>query len=162
MTFIAVNRKTVRKAWASRLATNIAGSGKPAQVVYDYQKADFDAVVPAGTEVPDTRVVVVTSDGTEGDPLLTGAAASVFLLTHIFVLYARGSWTEENSEDAIDDISQAVISQAILDADRREEDEPEWLRITEMQRSEVDSVMIEGLEYRHEAIALTFDVGNSA
>jgi hypothetical protein len=142
------DRKAVRLAFAGLLETLLVGTGKPAQKVYAYQPGDFKGAFP---------VVTVSSDGSEYVPLsFQGLALSCYLNVHVFVLYAvktkTGEWTEENAEDALDDIDK--ILRGLAEANPKNVN---WESLMFDGRSETGSVIIGGLEYRMEAHRFRFD-----
>lgn len=143
---ITSSRKTLRKAYAALLNTALVGTGKLAQAVYDYQVGDFKGASP---------VVCVTSAGALRQRLtFQGSTPAFWLNIHVFVLYATedASWTEAMAEDAIDDI-EAVIA-AVNDANQIN---ASWQGITQEDRSQADSLVIGGLEYRRETFLLRFE-----
>lgn len=99
----ATNRELVRDGLAGLLQTALVGSGKPAQAVYNYKVGDFQGQSP---------VVLVTSAGSNRRH--TGYTAKYenefSLLLHVWVLYAEPgtSWGEDDAEDRIDLIEQAI------------------------------------------------------
>ena len=149
-------RSVIRKKVAQLLQGSLVGPGLPVEAVYDYQIADFDKQSP---------VIVVTSSGTED---LNEVQQVVYIDVHVFVTYSASTaagevvWTEEQSEDAIDLISAWVASIIGYYKDRRREDEPEWEQVEADGRTNVEPVLISGINNRHEILAYGFLVGNKA
>lgn len=139
------NRKTARKDLAAILVTACIGTGKITKKVYAYKPRAF----PDGSPV-----VCVTSASSErikhSQPV---TAVSVFLLDiHTFVVYYSAKsttpWTEENSEDAIDDIEK-LISDTIID---NETIINKWAFLERDGETTMENVIISGVEYQHEII----------
>ena len=142
---MTANRKDARKALAALLETALVGVGLPAQAVYDFQVGDFGANNP---------VVVVTSTSADRSGKLSQSRyLTVFgYEIHLFVLYALedGTWTEENAEDALDTLEMSVFEVLRANAVNR----PTWEALLYTQPSEADSVIVAGLEYKHEVITV--------
>lgn len=149
-------RSTIRKKVADLLTAELVGAGLPVETVYDHQVADFDKQSP---------VIVVTSAGSEE---LNEAQVVSYIDIHVFVAYSAADeegnilWTEAESEDAIDLISQMVISVLVPYRDRRTETDPEWEQFEPDGRTDVDPVLIGAINYRHEVISYGFLSGNVA
>jgi hypothetical protein len=142
---ITTDRKTLRKAYATLLQNNLVGNGKLVQAVYPYQVGDFSGKSP---------VVVVSSGGSLRQRLtFQGSTPNFWLNVHVFILYAieDKSWTEENAEDALDDIENAFAT--INDTNQHGSC---WDAITQEERSRTDSLVIGGLEYRVEVFPISF------
>lgn len=141
---ITSNRKTVRQAFATILETALVTTLNLVTDVYAGQVADFQQQSP----------VVVVASGPTSRKRITyqGTIPQHTLHLHIFVVYATpdGAWTELNAEDALDDIENAVAG--VVDANQKN---TYWEAIT-AEPSEPGSVLIGGVEYRHELIRLTF------
>lgn len=157
------NRKTVRKAVQASIAAALVGPSKVAQACYAYQTGEFDMAL-SNNDVANLAIYVIVSDGADRqneDSVTVDALQTVFLALHSFVLYEKeGEWTEEESEDKIDDMEAGFIEWLSLNEDRRDENEPAWLQCQLIGRSTIDSVFLAGIEYRHERFLLAFNVGN--
>jgi len=159
------NRKAVRLAIKNSIDASLVGVGKVAQMCYAYQTAAFDGVIPGGSDVANVSIFVVTSAGSdrheEGTPDLL-PLQFIYINVHSFVLYEKeGEWTESQSEDSIDDMEAAFIEWWAANSDRREEKDPSWLLMTLVDKSDVTSAFIGGIEYRHEAFQLKLVIGNT-
>lgn len=140
---ISGSRKQAREYLAGQLQGALVGTGLPAQAVYAYQVGDFQGQSP---------VVVVSSGGTLRERFtFKGTKPSYTLTVHVFVLYAdeTGAWTEENAEDALDDIEELIAG--VLAANQRS---PYWEAISARAPSQTSSVMVGGKEYRTEITSL--------
>lgn len=140
---ISGSRKEARAHLAGQLAGALVGAGKPAQAVYDYRVGDFQGQSP---------VVVVSSGGSNRERFtFRGTKPSFELTIHVFVLYAdeAGTWTEENAEDALDDIEEVIAE--TLTANQRTN---YWEAISFVEPSQTGSVMVGGKEYRTEVISV--------
>jgi hypothetical protein len=76
-----VARQTLREAFATLLTASLVGTGKPAQVVYDYKVSDFKGKY---------SVVVITSGETDRmkQAQVSRVNSLINLEAHLFVLYA--------------------------------------------------------------------------
>jgi hypothetical protein len=139
-------RKDARLHLAGLLEAALVGNGKPAQAVYPYQVGDFRGQTP---------VVVVASGPAEHLPNGFGCSKASFqLLVYVFVAYAAaGGWTEEQAEDALDDI-EAIIADVIGANGRTDA----WVQIGYSGPTQPDPVVIGGVEYRRELITLDVQV----
>lgn len=139
---MTTNRGTGRSALKTLLSTALVGTGKPAQAIYGYLKADFGGQSP---------VVVVTSAGTEPDKrAVTSRMKNEFFYTiYTFTLYAiKGTtWGEDDAEDRTD-----LLEKTIRETLAANVSNDSWAFIEYNGRSEVDSVMIAGEEYKRESI----------
>ena len=142
------NRETKRDALVTLLTAGMVGSGKPAQAVYGYLVGDFAGLSP---------VVVVASSGSEREQrAVTSRQKNTFYFTvYSFVLYAENGtdWGEDNCEDRID-LLEKTIAEIISD----NRSTTNWAFLEIDGRSEVDSVLIAGNEYRREAMSLVMTV----
>lgn len=155
MTATIQSREVARDKWATLMETALV-TGGIIDAVYGYQVKEMGGKA---------SVLVITSDGTDRstgtfDP--TPIAIQYFSF-HLFVRYAKGDWTEANSEDFLDTFEKKV-SEVIVDyCDRIGEKDPEWTRTWFDGPSEPDVFIdIEGREYRHEMIRIACEVYNSA
>ncbi len=141
------SRRTARIALADLLETVLVGDGLPAQAVYSYRVGDFQGASP---------VVVVTSGPAERRRANFGAEyrTIVTLYVYVFVVYSAPGWTEEDAENAIDDI-ECRLADALLTSTRHE---PYWTQITYGAPTRHASVSIGGVEYRQEVFTLTVEV----
>jgi len=139
-------RKTARLKLAELLGAALVGDGLPAQAVYPYQVGDFAGQSP---------VVVVASGPADHQTNGFGCVRASFqLLVFVFVAYAAaGGWTEADAEDALDDI-EAIIA-GVIEANGRSE---AWDKIAYSGPTQPDPVVIGGVEYRRELIALDVQV----
>jgi len=153
-----VNRKTIRKAIATALRTEL---GSKIQVLYDFQKKTLDKQSP---------VIVVDSAAadrvTQGiNMLLTNS--TLYFSIHIFVRYqdldASPEWTEEKSEDCIDDLEAAISSWILRVGDNTSGDDATraWLQLYTVGASDMTRALFDGIDYRHEEIPVAVDVGNA-
>ena len=143
-----ISRQAARTGLAQLLTTALVGTGLPVQAVYAYQVGDFQGQSP---------VVVVTSGPMERlrDTMGECYRSRFNLLIYVFVLYAAPgtTWGEDDAEDALDAI-EAAIADTLLTNTRT----ANWDRIEYAGASEVDAVVIGGVEYRRELITLTAEV----
>lgn len=137
-----VNRKAVRQAIAAGLSSNMP----TAQVVYRYQKSDFDQQSP---------VVRVFSAGSERPTITARGSRSKFHVNvELWVLYDNGGgWTEEKAEDAIDTLEQEltawVSSNQVTSL---------WTSLHFGQQSVLGNIIVGGVPYLVEEIALIAEV----
>lgn len=144
---MSANRKTLRRALAALLATQLVGAGKPVQQLYAYQVEDFGGQSP---------VAVLTSAGTQRARMTFQGSQTIFFFNlHVFALYtnAAAGWDEEDTEDALDDIEALVA--AFVDANQNTAD---WDVVDYAERTEAAPVVIGGAEYKHEIIPLSVEV----
>lgn len=158
-----LNRKVVRKAIQASMTTALVGTNRVAQACYAFQTGEFDLPLP-DNDIANLCVYVVTSDGSdrqqEGVSNL-GPEQNVYMNVHSFVLYEKeGEWTEEQSEDKMDDMEAGFVEWLAENMDRRDEINPAWYECYLLGRSKIDSVFLAGIEYRHEAFALELVVAN--
>lgn len=143
----SVSREVMRDALAQLLTTELTGSGKPVQAVYNYRIADFAGQSP---------VVVVTSGPVERVRQGMGACwrSIAAIDIHVFVAYAAaGGWTEANAEDAMDTI-EALIADVVLNNNST----MNWHGLTYDGPTLPDAIEVGGEEYRHELIRLRAEV----
>lgn len=135
-------RKDIRAQLQSLLEAGLVGDGKPVQVVYGGQVADFQGQSP---------VVVIASAGSERRRwTFKGGRALHRFKIFVFVLYkdAEAGWDEEDAEDLLDDIEESIAG--ILDANAGKCDY--WQSLTYDAASECAGVPVAGEEYRVETI----------
>jgi hypothetical protein len=146
MTTVLVDRKVLREALATLLATALVGTGLPVNAVYAYQVADFKGKSP---------VVFVTSAGAwRRNPEHSARSTSIaYLDVNVLVLYSDGtaSWTEQHSEERLDLIEKKVGE---VVANNSENPAQPWMFLDFAGRSEVTSVVIGGKDYSWEIIPL--------
>ncbi len=142
-----MSRKALRRELARLLAEALAGAGKPVQQVLAYRAGDLLGQSP---------VVVVSSLGSSRPQLsFQGTVPRHRLQVDVFVLYAdpASGWGEEQAEDRLDDIEQAVAdfidAHPVWDGFWQGIDRSEW--------SERVDVEIGGKEYTREVLVLTFE-----
>ncbi len=139
------NRKNVRAQFATLLSTAMVGTGLPVQAVYDYRVGDFAGNSP---------VVTVSSVGAARPAFTFRGAKPVYRLqVDVFVLYAMedGTWTEEQAEDALDDIEKLLGD--VIAANRST---AYWIGIEYVDVSQRVDVTIGGVDYIREAFVLEF------
>ena len=137
-------RKAVRQQLATLLTAELVTAQSLVQAVYSYRIGDFQGQSP---------VVVVSSGGSQRIPLtFEGTKPTYQILVHVFVVYSTedGTWTEEDAENALDDIEEA-ISGVIAANDALDN---YWISLGVNGKSVADSVEIGGVEYRREIIEL--------
>lgn len=139
---VTVGRKAVRKAIAAGLAANMP----TAQVVYDYQKSDFDQQSP---------VVRVFSAGSNRPSMTARGNRSRFTFSiELWVLYANsGSWNEADAEDALDDLEQELVQWV---SDNQVGDL--WTALKFERPSLLGNVIVGGAPYLVEDITLVAEV----
>lgn len=140
---ISTSRKDVRQHFAGLLSTALSGT---AQAVYAYRKGDF-----AGS----TPVVTVSSLGSIRNPLtFQGMIPSFRLQVDVFVLYndPASGWTEQNAEDKLDDIEEAIT--AVVAANQVVSSK--WEGIDFAGWSDRVDISIGGVEYIREYLTLEF------
>ena len=143
---MASNRKAAREALATLLTTALVGSGKPVQALYDYRPADFGGQSP---------VVTVSSAGTRRRRMTAmGSRATPLLRVDMFVVYSdQATWTEADTEDALDDLEAAVAG--VLDDNQRT---AAWQALDYADASQRMSAVIGGVEYAWESIQVAVEV----
>ena len=122
------------------------GSGKSCQKVIDHQTLDFAGQSP---------VVVITEGGSEWQRFTSrgGRPIGHQLAVHLFVLYATpdGAITEEDSEGMLSpilaDLAGVVYEHQTDDL---------WAAIDWTSMSQIMPARINGADYRHETVTLTF------
>lgn len=156
------NRKTVRKFFATMLEAEL---GSLVQEVYDHQTDSLLNQSPV--------VSVVSGPISRGVPNLQMLAlsASIQLDVHVFVRYQDSSstpkWTEAMSEDRADDIEAAIAKIVLVYGDNTEGEKKyngqaiPWLSATIVGTSDIDSALMDNIDYRHEAIYVSFVANNS-
>jgi len=146
MTTTMIDRKVLREALATLLATELVGAGKPVNAVYSYQVSDFKGKTP---------VVFVTSGGSfRRNPEHSIRAESIaYLDVNSLVLYSDGTtnWTEQHSEERLDLIEKKI---AEVVTNNSENPAQPWMFLDFAGRSEVTSVVIGGKDYSWEIIPL--------
>lgn len=136
------SRADIRGQLKTILQAGLVGEGKPAQVVYGGQIADFQGQSP---------VVVVASAGTDRKRwTFQGGKAVHRFKVFVFVLYkdAAAGWDEEDAEDKLDEIEEAIAG--ILDANAGKCNY--WQSLSYEGASECAAVPVAGEEYRVETI----------
>lgn len=150
------NREIARDGLAALFTTELVGVGKPAQAVYNYKAADFDRQTP---------VVLVTSAGSDRTSQRpTWIPQNVlFLDLHLFALYAvvdeEGvvSYSEAQSEDALDGLEKAAIDVLLANSDKRNDPSALWERLWPLEQTEIDEVEVAGDWYRWESIPVAVE-----
>lgn len=143
---MSTNRETARDALVTLLNTALVGSGLPASVVYGYQVGDFGGLSP---------VVVVSSAGSERNDLTSLGGMVTFRYTiDVFVTYTDGgSWQEDDAEDRLD-----LIEKAIWDTCQANQVATNWQSLDYDGKTQCDSMIIGGQEYRVERIPIAVTV----
>lgn len=140
------SRATIRKAVANMLRTDL---GSAVQHVYAYQVSRLDKQSP---------VIAVVSDGIVRD--LATPTDQIQVAVHIFVRYqdedSTPPWTEEASEDKIDEIEQKVMNSVLLHGDNQDGINASypWITLDPTGMSTITRAIFEGIDYRHEQIIL--------
>lgn len=138
---MTANRKSLRAALRSFLASNVSS----AQAVYAYGKSKFDGQSP---------VICITSAASERERItMQGSSLAATLDIHTFVIHRSpdDSWTEENAEDALDDIEQQIAQAIDLQPTRA----GAWGLLKYAGPSDAREVLkIEGVDYLHEVITV--------
>lgn len=141
------NRKTIRQALAAAMEADLVGLTHAAQKLYRYKVSKFTDKT--------THIILVTSGSADrarqAQP--TRAYSTLEFEIWLFVLYSAESWTEEQSEDKLDDMEKEVQDWLLDHADTSEL----WQGI-EPQKTEVDIVIIGGKAYRQELIPINVPV----
>ncbi len=140
------NRETVRDAFVGLLTTALVGTGKPAQAVYGYLKADL------GKQSP---VVCVASGGTgqEKRAVTSRQKNNFYFNIYTFTLYAKdATYGEDDVEDIVDLLEMTIRSTIAANLSNQY-----WSFIEYDGRSTTDSVIISGEEYRREIIPVQLD-----
>ncbi len=143
---MAGKRKEAREYFAGILNAALVENQDLVSLVSGHQLAD------AGGRSP---FVVATLAGSERKPLtFRGGRLTIYLNILVFVLYASadGIWTAENSEDALDEIEEAIAG--VVDNNQVS---AYWGAITYDGRTSPDMVTIAGEAFRVETISLRFD-----
>jgi hypothetical protein len=152
------NRKTVRKAIAQMLQSGLVGQ---VAVIYAYQRKLFDKQSP---------VIVVHSGAAdrvvEATDMLTSDSLLHFHI-HIFVRYqdldTTPQWTEEASEDQIDDLEAKVMDLILANGSNYEGELGfPWYSLYTIGASDITRAIFEGIDYRHEEIYIAATVSNIA
>jgi len=158
------NRKNLRTALKTSIDAALVGPNKVAQLCYKYQTAEFDQFIPSTSEVANVAIYVITSAGSNRsseDANFILPEQVIFIDIHSFVIYEKeNEWSELESEDKIDDMEVGIIEWWGDNADRRSDATPAWLEAHLMDKSDVTSAFIGGIEYRHEIFHFAFVVGN--
>jgi hypothetical protein len=142
------SRHAFRTALVGLLAPLATGANALVQKIYDHSVGDFSSETP---------VICIDSDGALRHSMnLLLPPGTLYLSIHVFVLYSdpEGTWTEEQSQDALDAIEAAVTG---LIEDHYYEEEPNsypWEALGFADRSMVDDVLVGEVAYRHEVIPL--------
>jgi len=139
---MSTNRETTRDALTTLLTTALVGTGLPAKAVYGYQVGDFGGLSPT---------VVVSSAGSErSDMTPLGGQVEFRFNIDVFVLYTDGSdWNEDDAEDRLD-----LIEKTIWDTLQANQRTATWDNIAYSGRSECNSLVMGGVEWRTERISV--------
>lgn len=138
-----ISRETVRKEIAGLFEALVPA----AEVVYDYQAAEFNGKSP---------VVMITSAGTSRMNFTAeGMKARVFFGVHLFVLHADpdSGWTEADAEDKLDQVEYEVS--LILESNQRNQ---YWEAIEWEGSSIIDKITVSGDPYLYEVIPIAVEV----
>lgn len=147
------NRKTARQALAALFETALVGTGKPCEAFYRYRVGDWLGKSP---------ICVLNSSGSKRPKISAGISAlrniTLYFDLYVFVAYADQStgWTDESSEDKLDDIEKA-IADVIADNERNNSN---WESLTMGDRSETAEFVriVGGMSYRSEVFPLEMQV----
>lgn len=149
------NRKTIRASLASTISSALTGSGAAVSTVLAYPKKNVQGNTPLIC-LESSGSMRATANGT----ILP--RSGFYLNIHIFVPYIDddSSWTEEDSENRLDDIEADVVGLIDLYGDQRGVEGALWETIEILDRSRID-MFIEGQEFRHEVIPLAVTAYNT-
>lgn len=100
----SVNRQTVRDAFATLLGAAIAGSGKPAQVLYGYKVGKVDQTPTVVVASGSTRRQLSGMNDTRWRNLFT---LEVFTFVRDAV-EVNASWTEQDVENMLDLLDKTI------------------------------------------------------
>jgi len=147
------NRETVRDAFYALLNTALVGEGKPAQVGYNYLKADFQGQSP---------VFAVSSGGRwpSLEAVQSRAKSEVYINLYLFALYSEqgGAYQEDDAEDALDALEKAAVD-VIIDNICVP---GSWHQIEYVQPSEPSLIeSLGGDTYKREVIQLRFRLSDN-
>ncbi|GIK42446.1 MAG: hypothetical protein BroJett011_62790 [Chloroflexota bacterium] len=149
MTVTVTNPETIRDEVAAFLETDLVGSGKPAQAVYNYEKKDFSGQSP---------VVLVATGGDNFNRHSNSerVKGSIYLDVLIFVLYSddASGWTEADCEDALN-----LVKKTTLDSIFNNQFTPSRSIFIEG-RSNIIPANVGGQSYRLERVALRVELFN--
>jgi hypothetical protein len=141
------SRKTIRQALAAAMTTGLVGAGKAAKKLYRYKPSQFGAET--------THIIVLTAASSDrskqAQPVRANSVIGFEIWT--FVLYSAEGWTEENSEDKLDDMEKEIIDWLLDNADNN----ANWDGIT-IEPTEIDIVSVGGKTYRQEVIPIQVQV----
>lgn len=146
-----INRKVARAELASIFTTDLTGPSNPVQKVFSYDRRDFEGESP---------VVLVLSAGSGRSPWGIGTVKykndfQFAVLSFVRDAIPAQSWTEQNVEDALDDV-EAAIAKSVME----NRNHPGfWLNL--MFDGEPSSVMngkMSGEPYRIEVFTLIAEV----
>jgi hypothetical protein len=137
-----------RKDCRKQLTTLLTAGVPTAQEVIAYQKAELSGASP---------VVMCVSAGSDRPPPRS-FGSSFFLGIMVFVLHSDpdSGWTEENAEDALDDI-EAEVTQVVTDNARLK---GYWEALQFDGTSAVSRISISGRFYLYEALSVHVEVTN--
>lgn len=145
------NRKTIRQRLATLMEPDLVGAGKAAKKLFRYKpgKLSSDA---------STHVIVLTSApanrSRQAQP--TRAHSILHFEIWLLVLYSAEGWTEEQSEDKLDNMEKEVSDWLLDNADNHDE----WDGI-ELGETEYDIVAAPGGNtYRQEVIPIQVKVSS--
>ena len=136
---MTASRKECRQALATKLQSEI--TGQPVPVFYAYQKAKLDGQSP----------VVVVSSGPAARPGQTfqgdGPVYELEVLTLVLMATAAGAYTEESSENLLDDLEEQIAASV----NRRPQATDLWLALEYAGPSEPGVLEdLSGNTYRYE------------
>ncbi len=135
------NRETVRDALATLLTTTLVTNDEIVEAVYNYQ---------IGNVAGESPFVTVSSAGSMREVITqSGNMPPIFYLTiDVFVIYASGSWTEDNAEDRLDLIERTIADVIAANSGKT----ANWDQIDYSGRTNRLSVVIGGDDYIREII----------
>lgn len=141
------SRKTLRQALATAMTTDLVGAGKAAKKLYRYKPAKFEAET--------THIIVLTAAASDRSKQAqpTRAYSSIHFEIWTFVLYSADGWTDEQSEDKLDEMEKEIIDWLLDHADNQDS----WEGIT-ISPTEIDVVAVGGKPYRQELIPIEVKV----
>jgi hypothetical protein len=139
---VSTNRETARDALAALLETALVGTDLPVKTVTNTKVETLAGLTP---------LVSVLSAGS-GRKRITfqGDQATFYLEVQVWVLQATSGWTNEQAEDALDEIESLIAG--VYESARRTD---EWELIEYTSRSMVVEIAVAGTPYYMERIPTT-------
>lgn len=142
------NRKDIRNMLATLMEADLVGVSKAAKKFYGYKPASFDE--------ESTHIIVLTSASADRSKQAQPVRAHSVLNFDVwlFVVYAAKDWTEQQSEDKLDDMEKEVSDWLLDHADNNDN----WQGIM-LGKTEYDVVpSVGGTAYRQEVIPIEVEI----